>query len=128
MHNQDGTTGMAGHKHSLDPAVRKQELLREGEFFRSSVVHARAQVRHAARPEVMLHGVMDHATWVLRARADAMLKPTGTSVSVLMPYGLAVFNFIRQRKMGKPVGAAAILLGVAGWYLNKRRVQQQGLS
>ena len=128
MHNQDGTTGMAGHKHSLDPAVRKQELLREGEFFRSSVVHVRAQVRHAARPEVMLHGVMDHATWVLRARADAMLKPTGTSVSVLMPYGLAVFNFIRQRKMGKPVGAAAILLGVAGWYLNKRRVQQQGLS
>lgn len=128
MHNHDGTTGLAGHKHSLDPVARKQELLREGEFFRSSVVHARAQIRHAARPEVMLHGVIDQATWALRARADAMLKPTGTSVSVLMPYGLALFNFIRQRNLGKPAGAAAILLGVAGWYMNKRRVQQQGLS
>ena len=89
MHNHDGTTGMAGHKHSADPVVRKQELLREGEFFRSGVAHARAQIRHGARPEVMLHGVIDHATWALRARADALLKPTGTSVSVLMPYGLA---------------------------------------
>lgn len=128
MHNQNGTTGLAGHKHSLDPVARKQELLREGEFFRSNVAHARAQIRHAARPEVMLHSTIDHATWALRARADALLKPTGTSVSVLMPYGLALFNFIRQRKLGKPAGAAAILLGVAGWYMNKRRVQQQGLS
>ncbi|KFC62599.1 hypothetical protein ACWV27_09520 [Massilia varians] len=128
MHNQDGTTGLAGHKHSLDPVARKQELLREGEFFRSNVAHARAQIRHAARPEVMLHSTIDHATWALRARADALLKPTGTSVSVLMPYGLALFNFIRQRKLGKPAGAAAILLGVAGWYMNKRRVQQNGLS
>jgi hypothetical protein len=128
MHNQDGTTGLAGHKHSTDPVLRKQELLREGEFFRSSVAHARAQIRHASRPEVMLHGAIDHATWALRARADALLKPTGTSVSVLMPYGLAVLNFIRQRNLGKPAGAAAILLGVAGWYLNKRRVQQQGLG
>jgi len=128
MHNQDGTTGMAGHKHSLDPAVRKQELLREGEFFRSSALHAKEQLRHDIRPEVMWHNAVDHATWALRARADALLKPTGTSVSVLMPYGMAVFNFIRRRRLGKPVGAAAIALGVAGWYLNKRRVQQQRLS
>ncbi|MCA1246395.1 hypothetical protein [Massilia sp. MS-15] len=128
MHNADERTGLAGHKHSADPAQRKQELLREGEFFRSSVAHARAQIRHAARPEVMLHGAIDHATWALRARADALLKPTGTSVSVLMPYGLAVLNFIRQRRLGKQAGAAAILLGVGAWYMNKRRVQQQGLG
>jgi hypothetical protein len=128
MHNQDGTTGMAGHKHSADPVARKQELLREGEYFRSGVAHARAQIRHGAKPEVMLHSAIDHATWALRARADALLKPTGTSVSVLMPYGLALFNFIRQRKLGKPAGAAAILLGVAGWYMNKRRVEQRGTA
>jgi hypothetical protein len=128
MHNQAGTTGLAGHKHSIDPVLRKQELLREGEFFRSGVAHARAQIRQAVRPEVMLHGVIDQATWALRARADALLKPTGTSVSVLMPYGLALFNFVRQRKLGKPVGAAAILLGVAGWYINKRRVQRQDVD
>lgn len=124
MHNQDGTTGLAGHKHSLDPELRKKELLREGEYFRNSAAHAKAQVREAARPETILHGAVDHATGALRERADALLKPTGTSVAVLMPYGMAVLNFIRQRKLGKPVGAAAILMGVGGWYLNKRRVHQ----
>ena len=106
MHNQDGTTGMAGHKHSLDPAVRKQELLREGEFFRSSVVHARAQVRHAARPEVMLHGVMDPATWVLRARADAMLKPTGPSVSLPLTRTM-LFSSV-SRKSCRPKSLAMV--------------------
>ncbi|MFC0252646.1 hypothetical protein [Massilia consociata] len=126
MHNHDGTTGLAGHKHSTDPVVRKQELLREGEFFRTSVAHARAQIRHSARPEVMLHGVIDQATWALRARADAMLKPTGTSVSVLMPYGLALFNFLRQRRLGKPAAGAALVLGAIGYYMNKRRAVAQG--
>lgn len=127
MHNHDGkdgttgTTGLAGHKHSTDPAIRKQELLREGEYFRSGVAHATAQIRHGARPDVILHGAIDHATFALRTRADALLRPTGTSVSALMPYGLAAFNFVRRRRLGKQVGAAAILLGVAGWYLNKRR-------
>jgi hypothetical protein len=120
---KDGTTGLAGHKHSLDPTIRKQELLREGEYFRSGVAHAKAQIRHSAHPEVMLHGVLDHATSALRVRADALLRPTGTSVSALAPYGMAVFNFIRQRRLGKQAGAAAILLGVAGWYWNKRRAQ-----
>ncbi|MEH6436272.1 hypothetical protein [Massilia sp. DD77] len=128
MHNHDGTTGLAGHKHSLDPAARKQELLREGEYFRASVVHAKAHIRHAARPEVMLHSAIDHATWALRARADALLKPTGTNVSVLMPYALAVVNFVRQRRLGKPVAGAVLGLGALGWYLNRRKVQQQQLT
>jgi len=124
MHNQDGTTGLAGHKHSVDPVKRKQELLREGEYFRLGVADSRAQIRHAARPDVMLHGVLDHATGAIRARADALLRPTGTNVSMLMPYGMTAFNFIRQRRLGKQVGAAAILLGVVGWYVHKRRAQQ----
>ena len=124
MHNHDGTTGIAGHKHSVDPVIRKQELLREGEYFRSGVAHAKAQIRYSARPDVMLHGVMDHATGALRTRADALLKPTGTSVSMLMPYGVTAFNFIRQRRLGKQAGAAAILMAVVGWYINKRRTEQ----
>jgi len=124
MHNHDEKTGLAGHKHSVDPTIRKQELLREGEFFRANVAHAKAQIRYGARPDVMFHGMMDHATGALRTRADALLKPTGTSVSALMPYGMAAFNFIRQRRLGKQAGAAAILLGVVGWYVNKRRSEQ----
>ena len=123
-HN-DEPTGLAGHKHSRDPALRKAELLREGEFYRAGVAYARAQVKHGARPEVMLHSVFDHATWALRTRADALLKPTGTSVSVIAPYALAAFNFVRQRRMGKQALAGAVLLGVAGWFMNKRRASRE---
>jgi len=123
MHNHESTTGLAGHKHSLDPATRKQELLREGEFFRAGVAHAKAHIQHAARPEVMLHSAIDHATWALRARADALLKPTGTNISVLMPYALGVVNFVRQRRMGKQAAGAALVLGALGWYVNRRRAQ-----
>lgn len=116
-HNQD--------KHGRDTEARKAELLRQGEFYRSGVVHAKAQVKHGARPEVMFHNVIDHATWALRTRADALLKPTGTSVSVLAPYALTVLGFIRQRKLGKQAAAVAALLGVAGWYYQRRRAQRE---
>ncbi|GAB3384081.1 hypothetical protein [Massilia agri] len=124
MHNEDGTTGLAGHKHSVDPVIRKQELLREGEYFRQSVAQAKAEIRYGARPDVILHGALDHATLALRTRADALLRPTGISVATLAPYGMTAFNFIRQRRLGKQAGVAAILLGVVGWYVHKRRSQQ----
>jgi hypothetical protein len=124
-HNKDEPTGLAGHKHSADPVKRKAELLREGEFYRAGVTYAKAQVKHGARPEVMLHSALDHATWALRARADALLKPTGTSISVIAPYALTAFNFVRQRRMGKQALAGAVLAGVASWYMKKRRAQQE---
>jgi hypothetical protein len=102
---------------------RKRALLRDGEFYRAGVAHARAQVKHSARPEVMLHSVIDHTTWALRTRADALLKPTGTSVSVLAPYALTVLGFIRKRKLGKPALGVAALLGVAGWYVQRKRAE-----
>jgi len=123
--HHDEPTGLAGHKHSTDPVKRKAELLREGEFYRAGVTYAKAQVKHGARPEVMLHSVMDHATWALRARADALLKPTGTSVSVLLPYAMTAFNFVRQRRMGKQAVAGAVLMGVVSWYMKKKRAQQE---
>ncbi|MGJ9418809.1 hypothetical protein ACHAC9_13725 [Massilia sp. CMS3.1] len=123
-HHQDEPTGLAGHKHSTDPVKRKAELLREGEFYRAGITYAKAQVKHGARPEVMLHSALDQATWALRARADALLKPTGTSIAVLMPYALTAFNFVRQRRLVKPALAGAALIGVASWYMKKRRAQR----
>ena len=124
-HNHmDEPTGLAGHKHSRDPATRKAELLREGEFYRAGVTYAKAQVKHGARPEVMLHSALDHATWAMRARADALLKPTGTSVSVLLPYAMGVFNFVRQRRMGKQVVAGTALMAVVGWFMKRKRAQR----
>lgn len=110
--------------HSGSHEERKRALLRDGEFYRAGVAHARAQITHAARPEVMFHSALDHATWVLRARADALLKPTGTSVSVLAPYALTAISFIRKRKLGKQALGAGVLLGAIGWYLQRKRAQQ----
>jgi hypothetical protein len=116
---------MQKHSHAhQDPSARKHELLRDGEFYRSGLVHAKAQIKHGARPEVLFHSVIDHATWALRTRADALLKPTGTSVSVLAPYALTVFGFIRKRRLGKPALGLAVLAGVAAWYLQRKRAQQ----
>jgi len=103
---------------------KKRALLRDGEFFRAGVAHARAQIKHAARPEVMFHTALDHATWALRARADSLLKPTGTSVTALAPYALTVLGFIRKRKLGKPALGVAALTGIAAWYVQRKRAQQ----
>lgn len=106
------------------PAERKEELLRDGEFFRAGVAHAKAQIRHGARPEVLFHSAVDHATWAVRSRVDSLLHPTGMNVSSLAPYALTAFKFIRHRKLGKPALAIGVLLGVAGWYVRYRRAQQ----
>jgi hypothetical protein len=104
---------------------RKAELIRQGEFYRVGVVHAKAQVKYAARPEALFHSALDHATWALRSRVDGLLKPTGTSVAMLMPYALAIFKFLRQRRMGKAGLGAAVALAAVGWYL-QRRARQVG--
>jgi C4-dicarboxylate-specific signal transduction histidine kinase len=124
MHKHDEKTGLAGHKHSQDPAKRKEELLREGEFYRAGVAHAKASIQHGIKPEVMMRTAFDHTTMALRARADALLKPTGTNVSMLMPYAMQVVNFVRQRRIGKQAAGAAVAVGALGWYLNRKRARR----
>jgi hypothetical protein len=106
------------------PAERKEELMRDGEFFRAGVAHAKAQIRHGARPEVLFHSAVDHATYAIRGRVDSLLHPTGVSMSTLAPYALTAIKFIRHRKLGKPALAIGVLLGVAGWYWRHRQAQQ----
>src|SRR5689334_15808015 len=103
---------------------KKRALLRDGEFFRAGLAHSRAQIKHASRPEVLFHTAVDHATWALRARADSLLKPTGTNVAALAPYALTVLRFIRSRRLGKPALGVAALAGVAAWYVQRKRAQQ----
>jgi hypothetical protein len=111
-----------------NPAARKAELLRDGEFYRAGLAHARAQIKHGARPEVLFHSVVDHATWALRTRADALLKPTGTSISALAPYAMTLFGIIRKKRLGKPALALAALAGVGAWYMQRKRAQEQDLA
>jgi hypothetical protein len=105
--------------------ARKQELLREGAFYRSGVALAKAQLKHAARPEVLFHSAVDHATFALRSRADALLRPTGVNVATLAPYALSILSFIRSRKLGKPAMGVGLVLGALGWYVQHKRTQQQ---
>jgi hypothetical protein len=106
------------------PAERIEELKRDGEFYRAGVAHAKAQIRHGARPEVLFHSAVDHASFAVRSRVDSLLHPTGFSVASMAPYALTAFKFIRHRKLGKPALAVGVLLGVAGWYFQRRRAQQ----
>ena len=115
---------MIGHHTHGSHEERKRALLRDAEFYRTGVVHSRAQIKHDARPEVIFHSVLDHATWVLRTRADALLKPTGTSISVLAPYALTAVSFIRKRNLGKPALGIAAVLGALAWYVQRKRAQQ----
>ena len=107
------------------PAERKEELLRDGEFFRAGVAHAKAQIRHGARPEVLFHSAVDHATWAIRGRVDSLLHPTGFSVASVAPYAMTAIRFIRHRNLGKPALAIGMLLGVAGWYWRTRQAQHE---
>jgi hypothetical protein len=115
----------AGDKHGhSDLDARKEELLREGAFYRSGVALAKAQIKHAARPEVLFHSAVDHATYALRSRADALLRPTGLNVATLAPYALSILSFIRRRNLGKPALGVGLVLGALGWYVQRKRAQQ----
>lgn len=107
------------------PAQRKEQLIRDGDFFRAGVAHSQAQIRHGARPEVLFHSAVDHATWAIRGRVDSLLHPTGFSVASVAPYALTAIKFIRHRRLGKPALAIGVLLGVAGWYWRHRQAQQE---
>ena len=108
----------------VDVEERKAQLIRQGEFHRVGVIHAKAQVKHAARPEVLFHSAVDHASWAVRSRVDSLLHPTGTNVGALMPYALTIFRFIRHRRIGKAsLGVAVVLAGV-GLYIQQRRARQ----
>jgi len=106
------------------PAERKEELMRDGEFYRAGVAHAKAQIKHGSRPEVLFHAAVDHATFAVRSRVDSLLHPTGYSVASMAPYAMTAIRFIRHRKLGKPALAVSVLLGVAGWYWQRHRAQE----
>ena len=123
--NKNAIVGLEKTPDHPDSATeRKRLLLRQGDFYRAGIVRAKAQVKHDARPDVMFHNALDHATWAVRSRVDSILKPTGVSVASLMPYAVTAVGFLRSRGLVKPaLGVAAVAAG-AVWYLKRRRLQQ----
>ncbi|MDQ1830558.1 hypothetical protein [Massilia scottii] len=102
---------------------RKARLLRQGDFYRVGIAHAKAQIKHDSRPDVLFHSALDHATWAVRSRIDSVLHPTGISVASIMPYAATIIGFITRRRLIKPaIGVAAVVGGVV-WYLQQRRTR-----
>ncbi len=104
-------------------AERKAQLLRQGEYYRVAIVHAKAGVKHDARPEVMLHTVLDHAGAALRARADSLLRPTGANLAMLMPFAMGALRLLARRRLVKPLLGVAAGVGAVAFYLQRRRAQ-----
>ena len=104
-------------------AERKERLLRQAEFYRVGIVHARAGIKQGARPEALFHTALDHASWALRNRVDGLLRPTGINVATIMPFAVGILGFLRRRRLVKP--AVGVLLAVVGmaYYVQQRRAR-----
>jgi len=105
--------------------AHKQRLIREGELYRVSVVHAKIMVANALHPEAVLHSAVEHAVGMAQARFGALLQPggmKGISFKSLMPYALTVGSFIARKRLIKPALGlgVAVALGVA-WLMRHRR-------
>jgi hypothetical protein len=104
-------------------AERKAALLRQGEYYRVGIVHAKATVKQDARPEAIFHRAIDHATWALRARVDGLLQPTGVNVSSLMPYAISIMGFLSRRRLVRPALGVVVAAGALAWYWQRRSRQ-----
>jgi hypothetical protein len=102
-------------------AERKVRLLRQAQAYRVGIVHARAGVAQAARPEALLHSALNHAGWALRARVDQLLRPTGLHASAVMPFALSLIGFIARRRLIKPALGVLVAAGAVALYVRQRR-------
>ncbi|WP_187363368.1 hypothetical protein [Massilia frigida] len=124
MDNIIGLDKKAGKGAAESVSERKARLLRQGDFYRVGIAHAKARIKHDARPDVLFHSALDHATWAVRARIDSVLHPTGISVAAIMPYVATILGVITRRRLVKPaIGVAAVLGGLV-WYLQQRRTRE----
>jgi hypothetical protein len=108
---------------SLDE--RKAQLLRQAEFYRDGVMQAKAQLKQATRPDVLVHSAIDHATWAVRRRIDSLLQPTGTSVASLMPYLATAVSFIRRRRTGAASLGVSVALAVVGLLVKRYQAHRR---
>lgn len=100
---------------------RMARLKRQADVYRVGIVHARASIKQAVRPEALFHHALDHASWAVRSRIDTLLRPTGITVAAIMPYAAGILGFITRRRLVKPaLGLLAVAAGVAV-YVQQRR-------
>lgn len=102
-------------------AERKARIKREGDFYRVGIVRSKAYVKQGAKPENLFHAAVDHATWAVRNRVDAVLRPTGINVATIMPYAVTVLGLLRRKGLVKPaIGIVTAVAGAAYYYQQRR--------
>jgi len=105
--------------------VQKERLIREGEYYRVGVIHAKAQVAQALRPEAILHEAVDQAIGLAQARFGGLLQPGGLSglkLSSLLPYALTLGTYIARKRLIKPALAVGAVVAVgAAWLMRRKR-------
>lgn len=104
-------------------AERKERLLRQAEFYRVGIVHARAGIKQGARPEALFHSALDHASWALRNRVDGLLRPTGINVATIMPFAVSILGFLRRRQLVKPAVGVLLAAVAMALYVQQRRAR-----
>jgi hypothetical protein len=98
-------------------AQRKARLLREGEYYRVGIVHAKAYVHQGMRPESLMRG----AASLVLAPVEGLLGPLGLSLPSLLPFAASGAAFLRRRKLLKPALGIGLIASLAATYLLRRR-------
>jgi hypothetical protein len=106
-------------------AAAKEKLVREGELYRVSVVHARAQVANALRPDALVHGMIDHALGAVHQRFSALFGSHGGAGSTGSAGGAGGAGFTGL--LGR-LGGLAGLAALAKRGLRLKRVLPMAVS
>jgi hypothetical protein len=86
-------------------AAAKEKLVLEGQLYRVSVVHAKAQVAHALRPDAMVHSAIEHALGALQHRFAGLFGGGGARAGTHADEGVGA---------GAGLGGLASLAGIIG--------------
>jgi hypothetical protein len=108
----------------------KARLIREGEVYRVSVLHAKHNVLQALHPEVLLHGAVDMAVGTVQTRLAGLIGGTAAAAGAggllanyktIMPIAMSIGSFISRRRLVKPAIAVGAVLAAVGTWIYKRK-------
>jgi hypothetical protein len=118
------------HERKATQAAAKARLIREGELYRVSVLHAKHDVLQALHPEVLLHGAVDLAVGAVQNRLAGVIGGTAAAAGAggllanyktVMPIAMSIGSFISRKRLIKPAIAVGGILAALGTWLYKRK-------
>lgn len=102
-------------------AVRKDQLIREGQLCRVGLLRAKMQLADNLRPQRLLHGATRHLAEFAAARAEQVLAPGGLRLQTAIPFLMTAGSFLARRKLLKPaLGVGVAVAAVAAWVVRCR--------